>query len=215
MAEENKNRYINLNSLTMYRPNKDNTFVSRLTFGTRNGQLRVSVNVGDPDKEWQQNMTSISLGPVALDMVLETIGKAIAGAPGEKYKLEHYWPVRDQNTKKLTGEQKLGATCVVGKNKEGLIWIALIADNVPNVPFIFGLPDWNKFYHPDGSGVTEEEISVRVAKSYIRILRSAIPTLTTLHAFFDAEEPFQPVITPQAPPNKGATADVGMTEFDI
>lgn len=215
MAEENKNRYINLNSLTMYRPNKDNTFVSRLTFGTRNGQLRVAVNVGDPDKEWQQNMASIALSPVGLDMVLDTLGKAIAGPAEQKYKVEHYWPVRDKNTKKLTGEQTLGTTCVVGKNKEGLIWIALLSDNIPNVPFIFGLPDWNKFYHPDGSMITEEECSVRVAKSYIRVLRSAIPTLTTLHGFFDTDDPYQAVMKPQAPPNKGSTADVGLNEFDI
>lgn len=73
------------------------------------------------------------------------------------------------------------ADTVIGKDKEGCIFIAVVSkkDNWPVIKFVFGPSDnrWLKYCHGDGTPYTKAEISVIYAKVYYRLLSHIIPQI--------------------------------------
>ena len=59
---------------------------------------------------------------------------------------------------------------IVGKDKEGIVWLSVIQEGKPNIKFNIGLSDYHEFYHGDGSAYTPSEVSILATKAYTNIL---------------------------------------------
>ena len=81
----------------------------------------------------------------------------------------------DRDTKeKLPGIHVLSKV-LVGKDKDGCVWISVLSDDDtrPRIQFKYGLGDYHHFEHRDGSRYTEAEMSVVAARACVRVLRDA------------------------------------------
>ena len=62
------------------------------------------------------------------------------------------------------------STLYCGKDKEGIVWISLVAKNRPVIKFPFGEGEFHHFFTSDGSPAAKGEISQLYAKAHIRLL---------------------------------------------
>lgn len=70
---------------------------------------------------------------------------------------------------------------IVGKDEEGRVFISVVAKGVTPVKFIFTHSYYHNYMHRDGSPVSEAEVSVLMAKSYLKMLQGMIPSVLTKH----------------------------------
>lgn len=75
-------------------------------------------------------------------------------------------------------EGKLTAGFIhVGKNDEGILWIALEKKGRPKIQFKFDKDDWANYMHKSGEQFSKEEAARIVASSWINIAKRVIPSL--------------------------------------
>lgn len=67
-------------------------------------------------------------------------------------------------------EPKVLSTVKVGKDKEGVVWIGVFADNRPRIPFPFVPGNWHVYRKGDGSPLTKAETSMVYAEAYAEML---------------------------------------------
>jgi len=64
----------------------------------------------------------------------------------------------------------LVSTLYCGKDKEGMIWVSLVAKNRPIIKFVFGENEFHHFFNGDGTPADKAKVSQRYARAYIRLL---------------------------------------------
>lgn len=77
------------------------------------------------------------------------------------------------------GETFVVSTTVLGKDKEGRVFISVVAENRPKIKFTFLPSEWHMLTHKDGTPYTESALSVTYAKAWSRLLSSLLPTVLT------------------------------------
>lgn len=60
----------------------------------------------------------------------------------------------------------------VGKDKEGVVWISVVAKDRPIIKFSFAPSDFHNFVHGDGTPYTAGEASVLFADGYVTLLEN-------------------------------------------
>lgn len=116
---------------------------------------------------------------------LELMKEAIAFKPSEatpewKNKIELMRP----NFKPGGGRPDgvvLAATLWVGKNREGLVWLSLIAYQRPTIKFIITNDEYHKFVHGTGEQYSPGEASELAAKGYVRLLELVMASAKDTH----------------------------------
>jgi hypothetical protein len=89
------------------------------------------------------------------------------------------------NTIKLKGLGKDGykggkittAIFYIGKDKDGILWLALHKKDRPKIKFTFEEDEWAEYCHKTGETLSKSELSVLRAKSYINLAREVIANL--------------------------------------
>lgn len=66
---------------------------------------------------------------------------------------------------------------MVGKSKEGIVWIAITAKDRPMIKFEFQTDEWHFLSHADGTNWTEAESSVLYAHAWTNTARSLVPLI--------------------------------------
>ena len=64
----------------------------------------------------------------------------------------------------------LVSTLYCGKDKDGIVWISLIAKNRPIIKFVFGEGQFHHFHEKDGSPASKDKVSQLYAKAYTKLL---------------------------------------------
>lgn len=148
-------------------PNRDGKKAT-LGWSVHNGNPRITVwtNVeSDRDKgSIQAAMDHLSSG-----MLFGLIRDAIAFVPTEDKK-EYRETMENKNVrwvnKKPDGSVTVSKT-VVGKNAEGVIYIAVVSDKHEKLKFEFLPGEWHFLIHADGSPWNKAELSMMFATSYV------------------------------------------------
>ena len=85
-------------------------------------------------------------------------------------------PLKDPDSGKRLDGYKTTATIVVGKDKDALIWIAVVSDNPdrPKIKFVFDEGPMHTFVYKDGTRIPREELSIMSVKSTIRLVQNAM-----------------------------------------
>lgn len=166
---EDKVRYITFTSLTLV----DKEHGARLKWGVRMGFPRLTVEP-EPKKEGEKYGETIINAPFTYPTFfyfLDRFEEVIQGEPGSSFSIEC------RNTKyvdgKKTNETYLQAKVIVGKDKEGIIFISVIEEGKKKIKFDL-LPDtkWYKMFK-NGEEITDKkDLSYYYAISYIKTVRA-------------------------------------------
>lgn len=115
------------------------------------------------------------LNSFSLEHLVQLLEETCVGEPGHQSSITCEVPNKDENGKRMQGN-KIISRVVVGKDKEGRVWIAVLSENPdrPKLRFIFTTGLFHRLLHKDGTPYSEAEESVIGARSTIRILRTVL-----------------------------------------
>ena len=142
---------------------------SRLTFGFRDGRPRMTVNTGIQGKEGMVIYPSELANLTTMMLYLNDIAN---GPPDNKITCDSLGHVYVDD--KITAEKKVRATLIVGKTKEGVVYITVIAEGYPKIVFPFKSSDYHVFRDNNRQVIPASDISVKLALGYSEQVRSAI-----------------------------------------
>lgn len=99
--------------------------------------------------------------------------REVADGPADKS-----WKIDNKNFTFFGGQRsdapKIVSTTVVGKDKEGRVFISVIAKDRPYIKFIFSPGDWHMLRSSDGGELSEAEVSVYYAKAYANLMENLV-----------------------------------------
>ena len=153
---------------------------SQLRVDIYNNNPRIVVRTNDPaDRSKSFGQITAALDGGVFFAFLQILKNAIE-APGEfKEKVEchnHVWK-DNQRSKDITHVTDL----LVGKDREGVVWISVVAkdDDRPVIKFPFSVNDnrYHRFVHGDGTPYTKAELSVLTATGFYHLMTQLIPHL--------------------------------------
>lgn len=150
---------------------------TRLTFGFRDGRPRMTVNTGQQGKE---SMIIYPADVPNLTAMMLYLKDVCTGVRTEPVINESLAPVYVDD--KPTPEKKVRAQLIVGKSKDGIVYIAVIADNYPKIVFPFKTSDYHVFRNSNKEVIPASEVSVKLALGYADQVLGAITLAVSRHA---------------------------------
>ena len=99
---------------------------------------------------------------------LNVLADVIDGANDSKQYVENYNYIFPGG--KRSDSPVLISTLYCGKDKDGIVWMSLIAKNRPAIKFVFGEGQFHHFHNKDGSAAEKSKVSQLYAAAHIRIL---------------------------------------------
>jgi len=89
--------------------------------------------------------------------------------------------VKIANKTGAPGQQKILSHTVVGKDKEGRVFISVIAQDRPRIKFLFLPSDWHEMAHKDGTPYDQAELSTVYARAWAKMMAELIPNVMDTH----------------------------------
>lgn len=158
------------NKLSMGAPNSKGKRAG-LLWQLVNNNPRIVVYTNDPDDQIDYGKITAALDAPTFFAFLQMIENAVNAPVGTEFKDK----IENSNFTWGGGKRSETPTVVssllVGKDPDGVIWIAVSAPRRPQIKFPFMNPDFHNFFHRDGSPYEKAEVSALIAQSYIKLLR--------------------------------------------
>lgn len=194
------NTYFDVSKMTLWgeKGAREQTPAFRLSF--RDGNPRFVVNTGEPMGgfiNWAANYDSFA-------RMIRVFESVIDGPNGSHKIIQSYrnkW-VND----KPTNEQELQSQLVMGKKKDGVIFLAVLEENKPKIEFAFKKDSWHKLIEADQTEATDEAFSRFYALGYIDILKNVLSSALweyTKEAYAKSEYKPNPIKGPNGQGNGG------------
>jgi len=141
-----------------------------LNYATRNGYPRITVFTSNKNKEEAFDYNTMVNATFSLTQFLMFVDDMRDMVDADK---DTSASVDCFNAKYVNGvktnDVELQATAVVGKDKDGIIYLAVTSEGKRKVKFELLPTEWNK-YSKNKEVRTKEELSKRFTKSYIRAI---------------------------------------------
>ena len=99
---------------------------------------------------------------------LQSLGTIIEGANDTKEYIETYGYIFPRGVR--SEHPVLTSTLYFGKDKDGIIWVSLVAKNRPIIKFTFGEGEFHHFFNGDGTPADKSKVSKLYARAYITLL---------------------------------------------
>jgi len=155
---------------------------------------------GDKDR----GKITAPMDSVTFFALMDILEKTIDGPADEQTKISNkVGPPQDK---------RQVSTTIVGKDKEGRVFISLVATERPKVKFVFLPSDWHTLVHKDGSPYTEAELSMVYARAWLRLMSNLVPAVLDTH--FMEPEPRENKGGKWNGGNKGYRAPAPSVDFD-
>lgn len=160
-----------------------------LTWSIRKGFPRITVYTGGNilDKDKKVDYSKIVIAPfdyTTMIMFLDYFKNVIESKDEIKYKVNCYNNKFVDN--KRTEEVIIQASVIIGKDKEGVIYLAAVEENKRNLKFEL-IPEgkWHKFFNGENEEIiNKRELSLSYARAYYDLLKN----LLLKEFFIDATE---------------------------
>lgn len=154
----------------------DKTKKSSLMYGLFSNNPRITVYTNDPaDQGNEYGKITAKIDAMVFAAYIQLIKDAIA-APGE-----FSTKIENKNFTffggKRSDEPAVVSELMVGKDKEGVVWVAVMAKGRPKIKFPFGLTDFHRLIKSDGSEYTAAETSVLAARAMVSIMENLMPVM--------------------------------------
>jgi len=108
-------------------------------------------------------------------VLLTFLKQAIEAEPGFKQAVENMGYTWFQN--KRSEETKVLSTTHIGKDKNGIVYISVVAHDRPKIKFDFRSGIYHKLRNADGSDFTKEQDSIAYASAYLGLLSGLVPAV--------------------------------------
>jgi len=175
MPNSNKVKIISFGPLSLHKDINKDSYAS-LTWSIRMGYPRLTVytdNHNKKDNEFSyDNLIIAPMNAVMVNIFIGYMAKAIAHKGPVKYSLECYniEYVNDMKTENVI----LQATAICGKDKDGILYLAVVSGEKTKVKFdILPNDKWHKIKNADGDIITDKaELSALYATAYTNRLKS-------------------------------------------
>lgn len=152
--------------------------------GGKEATMRVSVIKNSPRIDVFTNVEGDN-GPISAPMdaftffaLLEKLREIIDGGEDTQVKIT--------NKTGAPGKQTVLSTTVLGKDKDGRVYISIIAQNRPKIKFLFLPTDWHHLAHKDGTPLSERELTELYAKAWCRLFEQLVPNV--LDTYFEESD---------------------------
>lgn len=212
----NSKLLIAMNKLGLEAPSTQEGRVATLVWNVQNNYPRVSVfthDIKDEGPETAGGRITANLDFPVFYSLCEMFRK-LASSPksaweenGISYRIDNDNFTYENNVRseKPTKVNELW----VGRDKEGSIWISVLANNRPKIRFHLAPSNWHHFHHGNGTPLTKSENSEIFAKGYARMLET-IAGVTGVTNYAPYEKPTNaPGSTPAAQQPQGQNQGSG------
>lgn len=149
-----------------------------LAFSVAKNQPRISVYT-NIESDRNRGMVIAKMDTPTFFGFLQLLRNVIEGESDTKYSIENKEHTFFNGER--SREPKVTSTTVVGKDREGRVFIGVVAKNITPIKFIFGPTDYHHLVHKDGTPFTQAELSVLYAKGYLELLHNLIPSVLDTH----------------------------------
>lgn len=149
----------------------------RLTFGFRDGRPRITVNTGVQGREGMIVFAADVANMTAMMLYLHDVA---LGPADQQIINDSLSPVYMDN--KPTAEKKVKGSLIVGKTKDGVVYITVIAEGFPKLVFPFKPSQYHIFRDASRAVIPAADLSVKMAIGYSEQVRNLITTAIYSHA---------------------------------
>lgn len=133
---------------------------ARLQFGFRDGNPRLTVYTGGLGVE---NMIAFPADVAHMATIFTYLKQIANSEPGTKMSIESLTSIYENNV--ATNEKKIVSTLFIGKSKEGLVYLSVIAEGKSKLIFTIKQSQWHVFRDGEKNEIPVAEISSRMAYS--------------------------------------------------
>jgi len=174
MNKRPKAQIVKFSPLRLRKNLEDGEF-ALLTWSSRNGYPRITVFTENKNKTETfdfNRMISAPFDYTTLNSFIEMFETVINGEKDKSYKLDCFNMKYVNNER--TDEKYLQASVTIGKNKNGIVFLAVVEEGKPKIAFDLNYTTFFKVYK-DNEPVTDAgELSCLYAKGYIRTLKKIV-----------------------------------------
>lgn len=150
---------------------------SRLTWNMRMGYPRITVFTNDPNDTTMKGVIYAAMDPTTMFAFFDLMGKVIKSQDELKFKIDCFTTKYVDN--QPTSDRVLSSELWFGRDKDGIIWMSVIAPGRPKIRFNFRISDYHGIYRGDGTPINESESSVIAAAASIAVLRTVFGGMLT------------------------------------
>ena len=163
-----------LENFTLWTPSPNRPgFNSRLSFGERNGNPRLTLF---PGVEGAPVAVAVGMRAEVFYDFLNQFEEIVKGPNGQASKIDNMAPIPGLDRKRDPKPEELTVKNIThfGKSQEGICWLCIEQTDVPNIRFKLLPTVWHRFYDNQGNQLTQESASRRYSLSLIECLRRAM-----------------------------------------
>lgn len=133
---------------------------SRLVWSSYRGNPRITVFTGVPD-DLEKGVLRAPMNPETFNSLMDKLDSLITAPVDTRYILDNLTaPKKEDGTTDMFSEQRIKISETwIGKDKNGIIWISIRAENRPSIVFKFTLSDFHKWRNGDGTDFSDAESS--------------------------------------------------------
>ena len=157
-------------------PAQGATKPASMAFSVVSNNPRIDVYTNVPNDKNNGNIRAAMDSPTFYSL-LELLEKAINGPADNRYSIKNMNHTFFEG--KRSEHPKLISTTTVGKDKEGRVFISLIAKDRPLIKFVFLPSMYHSLVKMDGSDFSEAEMSEVYARAYLNLLRNLVADVLT------------------------------------
>lgn len=186
MAEEVTNTFdpnaarakspLELDKLALYtNPASPTDRTARLTWSLIFNNPRITVYTNKKELENKENQwgrITARLDVLVAGSIIETLRNLVNQPEGTRSVIKNInYPVNDG----VRSETPVHVNDVImGKDKEGVIWLSVVQEGFPNIKFNITFSDYHDLFHGDGTQFTAAETSALATKAYCNILEQML-----------------------------------------
>jgi hypothetical protein len=146
---------------------------SRLGYSSYRGNPRITVFTNVPNDSGK-GVINAPMNPETFLVFLDLLEQIARNPAEDKYKIDCWTIIKAPEGAERNTEKTLISELYFGRDKQGVIWMSVVAPNRPRIKFEYRISDFHKIFKGDGSPLNESESSTVQTLATIRALREVM-----------------------------------------
>ena len=164
--------YYDIGKIVIWGEEGDQNRRPKLVLSFRDGNPRITVYTGVQGPEGVISFPSDYATMSAVVNLLKEVAKA---PPGTKYSVDSLTTLYENN--QPTNQKRLVSVLYIGKSKEGLVYLSVIAENRPKLVFTIKPSPYHVFRDENKNELPQEKISSMLAEGIAELIMNVISNI--------------------------------------
>jgi len=169
------NSYIDISKFLLWGEvsgDTDSSHKPRMVISFRDGNPRITVYTGE---QGSNGIISFPSDYTTMVSILTLLKDIINAEPGTKISVDSLTTLYENN--KPTNDKKLVSTLYIGKSKQGIIYLSLIAENKPKIVFPIKASPYHIYKDNEGNIISDEIISKKITENLVTFILNIISNI--------------------------------------